>query len=140
MHSTGVPLRFKTPPEHMNEVFTVAQQPKSRPGRLTVQVSTSHAIRLTHKSAGFLRTSQRPLPTQQTNKHKTGTSMPSAGFSFFVLCTSSLLLLCPHCPSFAFRPLPYNTHNTNSHAPGGIRTRNPGKRSATDPRLRPLRP
>jgi hypothetical protein len=32
----------------------------------------------------------------------------------------------------------YNTHNTNIHAPGGIRTRNPSKRSPADPRLRPL--
>ena len=32
----------------------------------------------------------------------------------------------------------YYTDNTNIHAPGGIRTRNPSKRSATSPRLRPL--
>ena len=30
------------------------------------------------------------------------------------------------------------THNTNIHAPGGIRTRNPSRRAAADPRLRPL--
>ena len=30
------------------------------------------------------------------------------------------------------------TYNTNIHAPGGIRNRNPSKRSATDPRLRSL--
>ena len=30
------------------------------------------------------------------------------------------------------------THNTNVYAPGGIRTRNPSKLSAADPRLRPL--
>ena len=29
-------------------------------------------------------------------------------------------------------------HNTNINAPGGIRTRNPSKRSAADPRLRPI--
>jgi hypothetical protein len=33
--------------------------------------------------------------------------------------------------------LPYNKHNTNIHAPGGIRTHNPSKRAAVDPRLRP---
>ena len=32
----------------------------------------------------------------------------------------------------------YNTHNTNIHAPSRIRTRNPSKLSAADPRLRPL--
>ena len=29
------------------------------------------------------------------------------------------------------------THNTHTHAPGGIRTRNPSKRTAADPRLGP---
>jgi hypothetical protein len=33
---------------------------------------------------------------------------------------------------------PYNKHNTNIHAPGGIRTRNPSKKAAADLRLRPL--
>jgi hypothetical protein len=32
---------------------------------------------------------------------------------------------------------PYNKHNTNIHALGGIRTHNPSKRAAEDPRLRP---
>jgi hypothetical protein len=32
---------------------------------------------------------------------------------------------------------PYNKHNTNIHAPGKIRTHNPSKRAAEDPRLRP---
>jgi len=33
----------------------------------------------------------------------------------------------------------HNTHKrqTNIHAPGGIRARNPSKRAAADPRLRP---
>jgi hypothetical protein len=31
---------------------------------------------------------------------------------------------------------PYNKHNTNIHAPSGIRTRNPSKRAAADRRLR----
>ena len=38
------------------------------------------------------------------------------------------------------RPLPYNRHHsqgTDIHKPGGIRTRNPSKRMATDRRLRP---
>ena len=32
---------------------------------------------------------------------------------------------------------PYNKHNTNIHALGGIRTHNPSKRAAADLRLRP---
>ena len=39
------------------------------------------------------------------------------------------------------RPLPDNTQQsqgTDFHAPGGIRIRNPSRRSAADPRLRPL--
>jgi hypothetical protein len=31
----------------------------------------------------------------------------------------------------------YNKHNINIHAPCGIRTHNPSKRAAADPRLRP---
>ena len=56
---------------------------------------------------------------------------------FFVLCTSSVLLLCRDCPGCAFCPY-CATHNTNIHPPAGIRTHNPSKRSAADPRLRPL--
>ena len=32
---------------------------------------------------------------------------------------------------------PYNKHNTNIHALGGIRNHNPSKRAAVDTRLRP---
>ena len=32
---------------------------------------------------------------------------------------------------------PYNKHNTNIHAPGGIRTHDASKRAAEDPLLRP---
>jgi uncharacterized BrkB/YihY/UPF0761 family membrane protein len=65
---------------------------------------------------------------------------PSAGFFFCILSYSVLhpylfvlnvlhfCLFCPYC----------TTHNTNIHAPGGIRTRNPNKRSAADPSLKPL--
>ena len=58
---------------------------------------------------------------------------PPQGF----FCTLSLLL-CPNCPGYCLLSLLYNTHNTNIHAPGGIRSRNPSKRSASDPRLRTL--
>ena len=40
--------------------------------------------------------------------------------------------------AFAFLSLLFNTHDTNIHIPGRIRTRNPSKRSTVDPRLRPL--
>jgi hypothetical protein len=65
-----------------------------------------------------------------------GKFCPPPGF-FFVLCTLSILLY-PDCSHFFFLPLLYNTHHTNAHAPGGIRSRNPSKRAATrigfDPR------
>ena len=35
------------------------------------------------------------------------------------------------------RPLPYNTQQTDIHVPDGIRTHNPSRRAAADPRLRP---
>jgi hypothetical protein len=53
---------------------------------------------------------------------------------FFFLRTLSVLL-CPNCPgfsSFFSLSLYCTTHNTNIHAPGGIRNRNPSKRSASD--------
>jgi hypothetical protein len=34
-------------------------------------------------------------------------------------------------------PSLYNKHNTNIHAPGGIRTHNASKRAAADPHFRP---
>ena len=49
---------------------------------------------------------------------------------FFVLLVLALL----------FCPLLYNIHNTNTHATGEKRTRNPSKRSAADPRLKTARP
>ena len=41
------------------------------------------------------------------------------------------LFLCPDSAIFPF----VFTYNTNIQAPGGIRTRNPSKRSTADPRL-----
>ena len=61
-----------------------------------------------------------------------GKSRPQQDF-YFVLCTLFVLR-----PGFAFRPSWNITYNTNIHAPGGIRTCNPSKRSAADSRLRPL--
>ena len=53
------------------------------------------------------------------------------------LCILSIFLR-PNCPGFYLLSVLYNTHNTNIHALGGIRTRNPSKRSAADPRLKPF--
>ena len=55
------------------------------------------------------------------------------------LFSLSLLYLC--CFFLIVLALPFvlcNAHDTNIHAPDGIRTRNPSKRAAADPRLRPL--
>ena len=55
-------------------------------------------------------------------------------FSFFPFCTPFFTYIFLN---FAFLSLTYNTWNTNIHSPGGIRTRNPSRRAATDLRLRP---
>jgi hypothetical protein len=60
---------------------------------------------------------------------------PNGIFLFSVLYLYFFVLIVL---DFAFCPLLYNTHNTNIHALDGIRTRNSSKRSAADPRLRPL--
>ena len=62
---------------------------------------------------------------------------PPPGFCLFSLRTL-FTILCPDCPDFCLLSLLCNKHITNFPALGGIRTRNPSKRSATDPRLRPL--
>ena len=63
--------------------------------------------------------------------------------SFFFKFSCSLfvlyryLFLCFDGPGFCLFVFTYK-HNTSIHAPAGIRTRIPSKRSAPDPRLRPL--
>jgi len=45
--------------------------------------------------------------------------------------------------SYSMRPLPVNTQHskeTDVHDPGGIRTHNPSKQAAADPRLKTARP
>jgi hypothetical protein len=49
----------------------------------------------------------------------------------------SVLVLFRPFMSLTVHNRPYNKHNTNIHAPGGIRIHNPSKRAAEDPRLRP---
>jgi hypothetical protein len=70
--------------------------------------------------------------------------MHSAGFFFvcpgffpfdpFLYCLNPFVL---HVSLRSMLPSLYNKHNTNIHAPGGIRTHDPSKRAAVDPRLRP---
>ena len=59
-------------------------------------------------------------------------SLYSIVFCLYFIRTCFFVLIVLH---FAFC---ITTHNTNMHAPGGIRTRNPSKRSAADTRLRSL--
>ena len=49
--------------------------------------------------------------------------------------TQSVLLPWTSDQPYALTPLP--AQRTDIHAPGGIRTRNLGRRAAADPRLRP---
>ena len=58
-------------------------------------------------------------------------------FSFTVLVLRPYLFFVLIFLHFAFLSL-FTTNNTNIHDPGGIRMRNPRKRSAADPRIRPL--
>ena len=63
---------------------------------------------------------------------------PPAGIFFCILLYFVLhpfLFLCLDYRACCLMSL-LATHNTNIRAPGGIRTRNPSKRSAADPRLR----
>jgi hypothetical protein len=55
-------------------------------------------------------------------------------FDPFLYCLNPFVL---HVTLRSMLPSLYNKHNTNIHAPGGIRTHNPSKRAAADPRLRP---
>jgi hypothetical protein len=70
-------------------------------------------------------------------------SYPRRDFFLFVFCCTVFVLrpylvLClDNVLHFAFLSLLYSTQNTNIHSLGGIRTRNPSKRSAADLRLRP---
>jgi hypothetical protein len=56
-------------------------------------------------------------------------------FFFFVLAFLSILYLYILCPLVTYCS---TTHNTNIRVSGGIRTPNPSKRAAADPRLKPF--
>ena len=70
-----------------------------------------------------------------------GKSRPHRDFFLFCILLCSVLhpclFLCPHCPAFCLLSL-FTTHNTNTDALGGIRTRNTSTRSVADPLLRPF--
>jgi hypothetical protein len=82
-----------------------------------------------------------PQPDAHPNPSRRAATWIDRNFSFVFSCT--LFVLRPYLLFVsiflhsAFMPL-VTTHNKNTHAPGGIQTRNPSKRSAADPRLRPL--
>ena len=72
-----------------------------------------------------------PHINDSSTTHNTNIHAPRRDFfllSLSVICTTSLSWLS----------LLYNTNNTNTHAPGWIRTRNRNRRSAADPRLTTL--
>jgi hypothetical protein len=81
-----------------------------------------------------------PLCTFVSSCHNTQHRHPCPRRNFFIPLYSvrtSYLCLCLDCPVFCLFVFTFNTQNTNTHAPGSTRTRNPSKRSALDSRLRP---
>jgi hypothetical protein len=100
----------------------VTQQHTTTLGRLIVEVCRRRIVK-----------------TSSAGTYTTNISALNLMFLFFRLL--SLYFLFIRVPLFWLSWLPpffctYNAHNTNFHAPSGIRTRNPSKRSAPDPRLR----
>ena len=80
-----------------------------------------------------------------------GRAIPGAYLFRLYVCDKEMYLFVFSCTLYFIRTcffvlivlhLAYSslltTQNTNIHAPGGIRTRNPSRRAAADPRLRPL--
>ena len=91
-------------------------------------------------------TSDRPVAKSSTSTTQTNSTgkypRSHRDFSLFVLLFLSLVL--PFLSIVYLHILrlrvvySYTTHNTNIHAPGGIRIRNTSRRSAANPRLRTL--
>jgi hypothetical protein len=124
----------------------MARQPLGGLGRLIFRGFT---IKLRHTTLGRTPLDEGParhrdLYLTTHNTHNKQTSMPYAGFFFlsgvFPLWSIFILSLYHFVLHVTFY-VPYyrafNKHNTNIHASGGIRTHNPSKRAAVDPRLRP---
>jgi hypothetical protein len=73
-----------------------------------------------------------PLCPPQIPHESTRDFFSVSFFPFDPFCTFKSF--CPSCPIVLSL---HNKHNTNIHAPGGIRTHNSSKRATVDPRLRP---
>ena len=107
------------------------------------QVSSSHTMphySRQDSSGREIGQSHRRLYDNAQHSRETDNHSPEVFFLYsLVLClyfipTCFCVLILLHLPFCLLR----TTHNTNTHAPGGIRTRNPSKRSAAVLRLRPL--
>jgi hypothetical protein len=125
--------------------FPMARQPLGGLGRLIVRRFTITLFRHTtfgkDSSGRVTSPSQRPLPD---NTHTRQTSMPPVGFFFltnswvfpfdpFLFCINPFSSFSCHLRSTTI----FLQHNTDIHTPGGIRTYDPSKRAAEDPRPRP---
>jgi hypothetical protein len=77
---------------------------------------------------------RRDLSTWQHTQHSHIHAPGGIFYSLYFTCTTALSWLSWRC----LLSVLCNTHNTNIRAPGWIRTRNPCRRAAADPRLRPL--
>jgi hypothetical protein len=124
---------------------------------LRVIVACDHTQRHALRRTPLDQWSARPrLIPENTHAHNRKTSETLAGFLLFCFLNSFVLFpymfLCPllyntniyACTLFVLHPyLAFCLHctafcHTNNPAPGWIRTRNPSRRSAGDPRLRTL--
>jgi len=76
---------------------------------------------------------QRPLVGQGLSVVEATRSLPDAPHSVVLLCTSDQ----PDAETSTWQHTTITNRQTYIHAAGGIRTRNPKKRAATNPRLRP---
>jgi hypothetical protein len=124
----------------------MARQPLGGPGRLIFRLFTITHFLDTPHSVGLLWTRDQPVAETSTSQHSQETDIHAPGGTFFCLSGVfplwSIFLLFKSFSSFmslyvpCYRP--YTTkNNTNIHAPGEIRTHDPSKGAAEDPRLRP---
>jgi hypothetical protein len=124
--------------DHKFPFFPMAHQPLVNQALLTIEALRSHSVWL-------LWTSDRPVAETSTWQHTALTRdryschrrdfFPLSRFfwSIFYLQLLPSFFMSRYVPYYR----PYNKHNTNIHAPGGIRTQNPSNRTAADLRLRP---
>jgi hypothetical protein len=130
--------------------FSMARQPLGGLGRLIFRGFTITHFLDTPHSVGLLWTRVQLVAETSTWQNTTLTTdrhpCPRWDFFFFFACPGFfpfdpfLYCLNPfvlHVTLRSILPSLYNKHNTHIHAPGGIRTHNPSKRAAADPRFRP---